>query len=132
MSHLQYTAKSHHLQWNMRQLSKICHQLYRDYCPDSLKQRHFYRICQLFPCGRLLERSRFNRRSRQLIWLMQLIRQAMNKEISPDSIVIIDSFPLALCHPVRNHIGQAVLKSRQILVTTRLNTHGFMVSKFTC
>ena len=29
MSHLQYTAKSHHLQWNMKQLSKICHQLYR-------------------------------------------------------------------------------------------------------
>ena len=40
MSHLQYTAKSHHLQWNMKQLSKICHQLYRDYCPDSLKHRH--------------------------------------------------------------------------------------------
>lgn len=98
MSHLQYTAKSHHLQWNMEPLSKICHQLYRDYYPDSLKhrhnvslskvsdesllvllllqaelgiksQRHFHRICQLFPCGRLLERSRFNRRSRQLIWL---------------------------------------------------------------
>ena len=107
MSHLQYTAKSHHLQWNMKQLSKICHQLYRDYYPDSLKhrrnvslskvsdesllvllllqaelgiksQRHFHRICQLFPCSRLLEISRFNRRSRQLIWLLQLIRQAMN------------------------------------------------------
>lgn len=23
MSHLQYTAKSHHLQWNLRQLSQI-------------------------------------------------------------------------------------------------------------
>ncbi len=40
MSHLQYTAKSRHLQWNMRQLSNICHQLYRDYCPASLKHRH--------------------------------------------------------------------------------------------
>ena len=132
MSHLQYTAKSHHLQWNMKQLSKICHQLYHVYCPNSFKhrrnvslskvsdesllvllllqaelgiksQRHFYRICQLFPCGRLLERSRFNRRTRQLIWLIQVIRQAMNTQLSPDTIVIIDSFPLPLCQPVRNH-----------------------------
>lgn len=66
-------------------------------------QRHFYRICQLFPCGQLLERSRFNRRSRQLIWLVQLIRQAMNKQISSDTIVIMDSFPLTLCHSVRNY-----------------------------
>ena len=132
MSHLQYTAKSHHLQWNMKQLSKICHQLYRDYCPDSLKhrrnvslskvsdesllvllllqaelgiksQRHFHRICQLFPCGQMLERSRFNRRSRQLIWLLQLIRQAMNDQISSDTIAIVDSSPLPLCQSVRNH-----------------------------
>ena len=132
MSHLQYTAKSHHLQWNLKQLSKICHQLYSDYCPESFKhrhnislskvsdqsllvllilqaelgiksQRHFYRICQLFPCGRLLERSRFNRRTKQLIWLVQVIRQAMNTHISPDTIVIIDSFPLPLCQPVRNY-----------------------------
>ena len=132
MSHLQYTAKSYHLQWNLKQLSKICHQLYRNYCPESFKyrrnvnlskvsdqsllvllllqaelgiksQRHFYRICQLFPCGRLLERSRFNRRARQLIWLVQLIRQVMNNQISPDTIVIIDSFPLPLCQPVRNY-----------------------------
>ncbi|MBM7637006.1 hypothetical protein JOC31_001835 [Streptococcus saliviloxodontae] len=90
MSHLQYTAKSHHLQWNIKQLSQICSKLYHDYCPQSFKHRrninlskvsdesllvllllqaelgiksqpHFYRICQLFPCGKLLERSRFNR-----------------------------------------------------------------------
>lgn len=116
----------------MKPLSKICHQLYQDYCPDSVKhrhnvslskvsdesllvllllqaelriksQRHFHRICQLFPCGRMLERSRFNRRSRQLIWLLQLIRQAMNDQISPNTIAIVDSFPLALCQPVRNY-----------------------------
>lgn len=131
MSHLQYTAKSHHLQWNIKQLTKICSKLYHDYCPDAFKyrhnvglskvsdesllvllllqtelriksQRHFYRICQLFPCGHLLERSRFNRRARQLIWLVQVIRQAMNTQLSPDTIVIIDSFPLPLCQPVRN------------------------------
>lgn len=132
MSHLQYTAKSHHLQWNGHQLSSICSKFYHDYCPDAFKlrrnvnlskvsdesllvllllqaelgirsQRHFYRICQLFPCGRLLERSRFNRRARQLIWLVQVIRQAMTAHISPDAIVIIDSFPLPLCQPVRNY-----------------------------
>ncbi len=93
MSHLQYTAKSHHLQWHIKQLSQICSQFYRTYCPDSLKhrrniglakvsdesllvllllqaelgitsQRRFYRICHLFFGHNLLERSRFNRRTR--------------------------------------------------------------------
>ncbi len=132
MSRLQYTAKSHHLQWNVRQLSQICHHFYHNYCPDSFKyrrnvglakvsdesllvllllqaelgitsQRYFYSICHLFPCGQLLERSRFNRRSKQLIWLVQFIRKALNDMINPDDIVIIDSFPLPLCQPVRNH-----------------------------
>ncbi|HFI0420061.1 TPA: IS982 family transposase [Streptococcus suis] len=132
MSHLQYTAKSHHLQWKVHQLSQICHHFYQNYCPDSFKhrrdvglvkvsdesilvllllqaelgmtsQRHFYTICHLFPCGQLLERSRFNRRSKQLIWLVQLIRKAMSDMISPDDIAIIDSFPLPLCQPGRNH-----------------------------
>lgn len=132
MSHLHYTAKSHHLQWSLQQLSQICHHFYQNYCPDSFKhrrnvglvkvsdtsllvllllqaelgitsQRHFYKICRLFPCGRLLERSRFNRRSRQLIGLVQLIRKAMNEMINPADIVIIDSFPLPLCHPIRHH-----------------------------
>ena len=129
---MDYTAKSHHLQWNMQQLSKICSQFYHDYCPERFKhrrnvslskvsdqsllvllllqtelgiksQRHFYRIYQLFSCGTLLERSRFNRRARQLILLVQVIRQAMNARISSDTLVIIDSFPLPLCHSVRNH-----------------------------
>ena len=159
MSHLQYTAKSHHLQWNMKQLSKICHQLYRDYCPDSLKhrhnvslskvsdesllvllllqaelriksQRHFHRICQLFPCGRLLERSRFNRRSRQLIWLLQLIRQAMNNQISSDTIAIVDSFPYHFVSLFVT-IEQVFSKDWQTLATMRQNTYGSMVSKFT-
>lgn len=86
MSHLQYIAKSHHLQWDMRLISTICHTLYQDYCLTPLKHRHnialskisdesilvllihqaelgiksqchLYRINQLFSCGRLLERS---------------------------------------------------------------------------
>ncbi|MCB2830524.1 IS982 family transposase, partial [Streptococcus dysgalactiae] len=132
MSHLHYTAKSHHLQWNIKQLSQICSQFYRTYCPDSLKHRRnidlakvsdesllvllllqaelgitsqcrFYRICHLFFGHNLLERSRFNRRTKQLIWLVQLIRQALSGAISPDTIVIMDSFPLPLCQPIRNH-----------------------------
>ncbi|NQN83803.1 IS982 family transposase [Streptococcus suis] len=132
MSHLQFTAKSHQLQWSVRQLSQICHHFYQNYCPDSFKhrrnvglakvsdesllvllllqaelgmtsQRHFYKICHLFPCGRLLERSRFNRRSKQLIWLVQLIRKAMSEMLPSDKLAIIDSFPLPLCQPVRNH-----------------------------
>ncbi|TQE89294.1 IS982 family transposase [Streptococcus suis] len=132
MSHLQYTAKSHHLQWNVCQLSQICHHFYQNYCPDSFKhrrnvglakvsdeslfvllllqaelgitsQRNFYSICHLFPCGQLLERSRFNRRSKQLIWLVQLIRKAMSEMLPADKLAIIDSFPLPLCQPVRNH-----------------------------
>lgn len=39
MGHLQYTAKFHHLQWYMQQLSKICFKFYLDYCPQSLKHR---------------------------------------------------------------------------------------------
>ena len=132
MSHLQYTAKSHHLQWNVQQLSQICHHFYQNYCPNSFKhqrnvslakvsdesilillllqaelgitsQRHFYSICHLFPCGQLLERSHFNRRSKQLIWLVQLIRKAMSEMLPSDKLAIINSFPLPLCQPVRNH-----------------------------
>ena len=132
MSHLHYTAKSHHLQWNIKQLSQICSQFYRTYCPDSLKHRRniglakvsdesllvllllqaelgitsqcrFYRICHLFFGHNLLERSRFNRRTKQLIWLVQLIRQTLSGAISPDTIMIMDSFPLPLYQPIRNH-----------------------------
>ena len=60
-------------------------------------------MCHLFCLGKRLERSRFNRRSQNLIWLIQLIRQGLNQQIPADSIVIIDSFPLPLCQPVRNH-----------------------------
>ena len=120
------------MQWNVRQLSQICHHFYNNYCPDSFKhwrniglakvsdesllvlfllqaelgmtsQRHSYTICHLFPCGQLLERSRFNRRSKQLIWLVQLIRKAMSEMLPSDKLAIIDSFPLPLCQPVRNH-----------------------------
>ncbi|MEQ9764908.1 IS982 family transposase [Streptococcus sp. ZJ151] len=109
----------------------MCHRLYQEHCPDTfqhrrniglanvsdesllvllllqaelgiMSQRHFYNICRLFPCGQLLEKSRFNRRSRQLIWLVQLIRESMNGKVS-DTTAIVDSFPLPLCQTFRNH-----------------------------
>ncbi|MGT2775174.1 IS982 family transposase [Streptococcus hyovaginalis] len=109
----------------------MCHHFYQNYCSDSFKyrrnvglvkvsdesiivllllqaelgitsQRHFYSICHFFPCGQLLERSRFNRRSKQLIWLVQFIRKAMSEMLPSDKLAIIDSFPLPLCQPVRN------------------------------
>ena len=35
MSHLHYTVKSHHLQWNVHQLCQICHHFYQNYCFQS-------------------------------------------------------------------------------------------------
>ncbi len=35
--------------------------------------------------------------------MVQLIRQALSGAISPDTIVIMDSFPLTFCQPIRNH-----------------------------
>lgn len=38
-----------------------------------------------------------------MIWLVQLIRKAMSEMLPSDKLAIIDSFPLPLCQPVRNH-----------------------------
>lgn len=35
--------------------------------------------------------------------LVQIIQQSLNPQISPDTIVIIDSFPLPLCQHVRKY-----------------------------
>jgi len=121
MSRFQYTAKSHHLQWNVRQLSQICHHFYQNYCPDSFKhrrnvglakvsdeallvllllqaelgitsQRHFYTICHPFPCGQLLERSRFNLRSKHWFYgikvhmLVTLSGYILNYVVTPTSV----------------------------------------------
>lgn len=39
MSHLQYTAKSHHLQWDMKPLKQFCTLIYRQYSPKLLRER---------------------------------------------------------------------------------------------
>ena len=92
-------------------------------------QRHFYSICHLFPCGQLLERGHFNRRSKQLIWLVQLIRKAMSEMLPSDKLAIIDSFPLPLCQPVRNHRA-TVFKGLADIATMPLNIFSSTTSKF--
>lgn len=64
-------------------------------------QRKFYRMYQLFSKSNRLERSRFNRRCRYLRPLLQLIRQRLN-QCDFQELVIIDSFPMLLCQPIRN------------------------------
>ncbi len=130
MSHLHYTPKHHHLQLSMVQLRQICQELYMSVAPAECtcrknigkckvsdiailtmmlfqaeigikSQRKFYRIYQLLAGSSQLERSRFNRRCRYLVPLFQLIRAHFNR-LDFQELVIIDSFPLLLCHPVRN------------------------------
>jgi len=64
-------------------------------------QRKFYRIYQLLSDSSQLERSCFNRRCRYLVTLFQLIRERFN-QLEFQELVIIDSFPILLCHPIRN------------------------------
>jgi len=60
-----------------------------------------FSICKFF-VG--LSHSRFNRRSRQLLPLIYLIRHVLNQEVDlSGKILIIDSFPVPVCQPVRNY-----------------------------
>ena len=64
-------------------------------------QRKVYQfIRNFFDSG--IERSRFYRRVHYLMPLLQLICLYFN-QLDFDELVIIDSFPVLLCQPVRNH-----------------------------
>ena len=59
------------------------------------------RFCKFF-VG--LSHSRFNRRARQLLPLIYLIRHILNQEVDLSGrILIIDSFPIPVCQPVHNY-----------------------------
>ena len=59
------------------------------------------RFCKFF-VG--LSHSRFNRRAHQLLPLIYLIRHILNQEVDLSGrILIIDSFPVPVCQPVRNY-----------------------------
>ena len=59
------------------------------------------RFCKFF-VG--LSHSRFNRRARMLLPLMRRICQAWNQEVkTAGEFLIIDSFPVPVCQPIRNY-----------------------------
>lgn len=65
-------------------------------------QARFCRLLkQLFPQW-ALERSRFNRRVRQLLPILQCLRRCLTKRCEYSDLAIIDSFPVPLCQSVRN------------------------------
>ncbi|AZA20277.1 MAG: IS982 family transposase [Lactobacillus helveticus] len=127
MNCLKLKRFSHHLQVSFSRLNMICRSWYKLYAPNSLKHRRNTdqiklsdssilamliwqaelgiesqrRFCRFF-VG--LSHSRFNRRARQLLPLIYLIRHTLNQEVDlSGKILIIDSFPVPVCQPVRNY-----------------------------
>ncbi|MGK4036087.1 IS982 family transposase [Lactobacillus crispatus] len=127
MNYLKLKRFSHHLQVSFNRLNVICRSLYKLYAPDGLKHRKNVdqtklpdssilamliwqteigiesqrRFCKFF-VG--LSHSRFNRRARMLLPLIRCIRQAWNQEVkTAGEFLIIDSFPVPVCQPVRNY-----------------------------
>ena len=117
---------SHHLQVSFSRLNIICRCLYKLYAPDALEQRRNINRCKISDssilalliwqaslgvesqrrfCEKLvnLSHSRFNRRARMLLPLIYLIRHGLNEEVDlSGDILIIDSFPVPVCQPIRN------------------------------
>ena len=127
MNYLKLNRFSHHLQVSFARLNVICRSLYKFCAPDELKHRKNVdqvkisdssilamliwqteigiesqrRFCKFF-VG--LSHSRFNRRARMLLPLMRCIRQDWNQEVkTAGEFLIIDSFPVPGCQPIRNY-----------------------------
>ncbi|RXF51779.1 IS982 family transposase, partial [Lactobacillus crispatus] len=127
MNYLKLNRFSHHLQVSFSRLNVICRSLYNLYAPDKLTHRKNIdqtklsdssilamliwqteigiesqrRFCKFF-VG--LSHSRFNRRAKMLLPLIRCIRQAWNQEVKvAGEFLIIDSFPVPVCQPVRNY-----------------------------
>lgn len=67
-------------------------------------QRRFYRFLLSLGFKGLPERSRFNRISVNAVKFFQWIHFGLIQTIIPKpTYTIIDSFPMSLCHPIRNH-----------------------------
>jgi len=67
-------------------------------------QRRFYRFLLSLGFNDLPERSRFNRISVNAMKIFQWIRFGLIQTVMPNpTYTIIDSFPMPLCHPIRNH-----------------------------
>lgn len=71
---------------------------------DMTDQRLFYRFLLSIGFTGLPERSRFNRISANALETFKFIREGLIKAVMPSpTYTIIDSFPMPLCHPIRNH-----------------------------
>lgn len=127
MNYLNLKRFSHHLQVSYTQLSSICHKLYKHYAPDKLTKRRNVNQCTISDPSLLtmliwqaeigiesqrrfshffssLSQSRFNRRARQLLPLIQLIRQKINQKVDLlRRFLIVDSFPVPVRQPIRNY-----------------------------
>jgi len=126
LNYLKINRFSHHLQVDFKQLNQICHRLYNDYAPDELANRRNVDQCVVSDSTLLamliwqaeigiesqrrfsrffsgLSHSRFNRRARMLLPLIYLIRRTLNREIDLSGrFMIVDSFPVPVCQPIRN------------------------------
>ena len=133
-NHFQFKRYRHKLQMNYYHYHHLMAELYQKYCPLSWRerrnikqskisdvtcltllglqaylgiasQRKFVSFLQTFlPHKFKIERSRFNRRARQLLPAVNAIRNGLTRDyFTGDSVVIIDSFPLPLCQPIRRY-----------------------------
>ena len=117
---------SHHLQVSFSRLNIICRTWYKLYASDEIKHRRNIAQCKVSDssilamliwqaslgiesqrrfCEHLvnLSHSRFNRRTRMLLPLIYRIRHVLNEEVDlSGDILIIDSFPVPVCRPLRN------------------------------
>ncbi|WP_204120384.1 IS982 family transposase [Levilactobacillus sp. 244-2] len=67
-------------------------------------QRRFYRFLLSLGFKGLPERSRFNRVSVNALETLQWVRFGLVHTVIPNPrYTIVDSFPMPLCHPIRNH-----------------------------
>ncbi|KAA8810703.1 IS982 family transposase [Lactobacillus crispatus] len=113
-------------QVSFSRLNIICRCLYKLHAPDALKQRRNINRCKISDssilalliwqaslgvesqrrfCEKLVNvsHSRFNRRARMLLPLIYLIRHGFNEEVDlSGDILIIGSFPVPVCQPIRN------------------------------
>ena len=144
----------HHLQVNFAQLNRTCHRWYKLYAPKKLVQRPNInqvkvddstliallicqtqlgiesqrRFCMILVSS--ISRSRFNRRTRQLLPLLSLIRRKLNQDVDlHGQFLIIDSFPVPVCHPVRNYRAKIFRGSTDIgyNATKKQYYYGFKV-----
>lgn len=127
MNYLKINRFSHHLQVSFKQLILICHRLYCEFAPRKLSKRRNVDKCKIYDSTILamliwqakigiesqrrfcesfckdISRSRFNRRAKQLLPLIYLIRRELSQEIDlTGRFIIVDSFPVPVCQSIRN------------------------------